>query len=616
VRWPFVIAVIAINAGCHGPVHRPGDEWLEAIHFEGNRALDDDELLSGLALHRTQEAGRAPDPYLVSVDADRIRGKYVRLGYIDVDVRSHVERHADAVTVVYRIEEGYQAPTKIQIEGLPPEVSPDSVREHLQLADGEPFDYAKYEASKEPLQRLVADAGYAHVKLDASIFADRANRRAVVELHYTPGAKCRFGEVTVVGVTGELADAVKRRLDFEPGEPFSQTSIGTTQLALYGMQRFSTVRVEPELDKGNVVPVRISVAEGASHQVTLGGGVGMDPITYEVRGRAGYTVAGWPWPLTTFELDLRPAYALLRDGDGYEPRVRAMAKLTRMDLLATNLTGSIEGGYNYLVVEAYTSYGPRARLGLSYPLGTPKLQAAIGWQIERLDFRDISPVLDTDTIARLGIDRTERNGDYTAALAADLRDNPIEPTLGVYAQVQLTQGTKYAGGALDYTQVTPEVRAYVPLGPTVLAGRFRYGAIIGDVPPSERYYGGGSASQRGFGERRLSPELFGTVNDEYTIVPIGGASLVDTGVENRMPLGSIRGMRLGGVAFLDGGDVTDTPSEMNLRHLHWAVGLGIRLFTVVGPIRFDVGYRLNRTGEGEPEPDSRWAFHLSLGEAY
>jgi outer membrane protein assembly factor BamA len=613
VRWLVIIAVLA---ACHGPVHRPGDEWLQAIHFDGNQVLDSGALIDGLALHRTQQAGRPPDPYLVPLDADRIRGKYLRIGYIDVDVRPHVERHGDAVTVVYKIDEGYQAATRIKIEGLPPDVPVSAVRDVLPLADGDPFVYATYEAAKEPLLRVVADAGYAHAKLDASVFADRANRQAVIELRYTPGVRCTFGDVQVVGVVGDLADAVLRRIAFHSGERYSATAIGTTQLALYGMQRFSTVRVEPELDKGNVVPVRISVAEGASHQVTFGGGVGMDPITYEVRGRAGYTVAGWPWPLTTFDLDLRPAYALLRDGDGYEPRIRAMARLSRIDLFLTNMTGSVEGGYNYLVVEAYTSYGPRARLGLTYPLGTPRVQAAIGWQIEQLDFRDISPVLDPGTIMRLGLDQTERIGAYTQALSVDLRDNPIEPTLGAYAQVQVNEGTRYAGSAKPFLQVSPELRAYAPLGPTVLAARLRYGGVFGDVPVSERYYGGGSSSQRGFGERRLSPELFGDVNGEFTIVPIGGASIMDTGVEERVPLGVIHNMKIGGVAFLDGGDVTDTPSEMDPWHLHWAVGLGLRVFTVVGPVRFDVGYRLNRTGEGNPEPGSHWAFHLSLGEAY
>ena len=44
--------------------------------------------------------------------------------------------------------------------------------------------------------------------------------------------------------------------------------------------------------------------------------------------------------------------------------------------------------------------------------------------------------------------------------------------------------------------------------------------------------------------------------------------------------------------------------------------LGLRLFTIVGAVRADVGYRLNRTGPMDPDPGSHFAFHLSIGEAY
>jgi outer membrane translocation and assembly module TamA len=37
---------------------------------------------------------------------------------------------------------------------------------------------------------------------------------------------------------------------------------------------------------------------------------------------------------------------------------------------------------------------------------------------------------------------------------------------------------------------------------------------------------------------------------------------------------------------------------------------------VIGAVRFDFGYRLNRTGPMEPEPNSHYAFHLSIGEAF
>ena len=166
------------------------------------------------------------------------------------------------------------------------------------------------------------------------------------------------------------------------------------------------------------------------------------------------------------------------------------------------------------------------------------------------------------------------------------------------------------------------MRGFAPLllDGAVLAARARYGAIWGDVPVTERLFSGGAVSQRGFGERRLSPFVSGPTNGVMggpTIdVPYGGAGLFETSIEARVPITKIRTMPVGIATFLDGGDVTLTPAELDLGHLNWAVGGGLRVMTVVGPVRLDIGYRLNRTGPTDPEPGTRYTYHLSIGEAF
>jgi hypothetical protein len=95
-------------------------------------------LVTGLALRRTQTRGRAPDPYLIGVDADRIRGEYLRRGFLDVDVRHRTERNGDETTVIYTVEEGVRANTRVVIIGLPddPALPVEKVREVLALKDG------------------------------------------------------------------------------------------------------------------------------------------------------------------------------------------------------------------------------------------------------------------------------------------------------------------------------------------------------------------------------------------------------------------------------------------------------------------------------------------------
>jgi outer membrane protein assembly factor BamA len=569
-------------------------------------------------LRRVQKLGASPDPYLVVIDGQRIRGEYLRRGFLEVDVRSRVERNGDKTTVIYTVQEGPRAKTRVLITGLPND--PDlvrRVRETLTIKDGEYFEYEPYDLAKERMLGVIEDAGYAHAQLNAHVIADRANHMAIVHLDYQVGPKCTFGTIDVSGVGGELADAARARLAFDTGDQYSSAAIAETQRRLYDMKRFSTVRILPDKSDGPVINVRISLARSTRNELTLGGGLGMDPSVYEVRARTGYTKLGWPFPLTDFNVDLRPAYAMLRDGSGYEPRVRAMARLRRMDLFRPFVTGEVEGGYNYLTVEAYTSYGPRAGLGLESPIFTKALRLRGGWEIERLDFRHISPVIDPTLEMELGLDRPQRIGQFTQALWLDLRDNPIEPTFGLFSEIRVDEGTRWAGGDPEFFRVTPELRGYVPVPriPVVLAARVRYGRIYGDLPVTERYFSGGSTTQRGFGERRLAPTIVGEVDGKMRAVPIGGAQLFESSAELRTRLTTVRGMGLGGVTFLDGADVTE-PGGLDVNNLHWAAGVGLRLFTVVGAIRADVGYRLNRTGPTEPEAGSRFAFHLSIGEAY
>jgi translocation and assembly module TamA len=659
-RQALVLAVATVVSACahgnNGP--RATEDRLEKVSFEGNQQLKDKTLLTGLGAKRVMQRGGAVDPYMVQVDADRIRGEYLRKGYLDVDVRSRVERKGETATVIYTVEEGVRAKTEAIITGLPDDIDQAAVRKKLPLAEGQAFDYEVYDLAKPDLLQVVQDAGYAHATLDASVIADRASHTAAVLLVYTPGPKTTFGQTQITGATGELATAIEERLAFTPGQTYSAQALLQTQRNLYGLGRFSTVRVDTDKSEGYVVGVKVAVSESARREIRLGGGVGIDQVNYEVRGRAGYTIAGWPFPLDTVTLDFRPAYALPRQGGSPEPRIKALARLERQDLFLTYAKGVVEAGYNYLTVEAFTSYGPEARVGYEARLGTPRLVGRVGWGFERADFRNefralIKKATDMDEVDAvhsatadlrhyLNLDRMEQIGAFQQSLIVDLRDHPIEPTLGGYAELRVTEGTRFAGGNYEFLRFEPDVRGYLPLPlikGAVLAGHLRYGAIYANaanVPPTERLFSGGSNSQRGFGERRLSPSTPpDLVPDHSQTIPYGGTRLIDTSLEARIPVTTIRKMPLGFALFLDGGDVVDpnaagmidtradgmangqaAAQSLDLGNLHWALGAGLRLLTIVGPVRIDVAYRITRTGAGEPDPGSSFAYHLTVGEAF
>jgi outer membrane translocation and assembly module TamA len=436
-----------------------------------------------------------------------------------------------------------------------------------------------------------------------------------------------WGEIKVVGVSGPLADAARARLTFEPGDPYSTKAAAASQQAIYGIGRFKSVRIDVDRSElATVANVKVSLEESTRWEARGGLGAGLDTLTYQAHLLGRLTHAGWPTPLTTLSAEFRPAYTVLRDNCDvfevwncdYEPRIRLLGTATQKDLFRPEIEGEIQGGLDYLTLEAYTQQGARLSVGLSSPLGKSKrIQARLGYLLAGYDFTGVNSLIGPTTAARLGLDHFERLGAFTQAIAFDFRDNSISPRIGAYAEIRLAEGGTFAGGAYQYLQIMPELRGYLPIGKiAVLAAHARVGLLLDDVPPTERFYGGGAASQRGFAERRLSPTVDGfDSNGNPTSVVIGGGGLFETGVELRTRF-SLIGIPMGSVIFLDGGDVTEDAYDLDPTDLHWAVGAGLRFFFLPFPIRLEAAYRLNRTGPGEPQAGDHFNYLLSVGEAF
>ena len=621
------VLVVSFLAACGGAQKiRTGDGKRVQVTIEGNDSFDDETLIEGLSLTRLSAAGQGFDPYIVALDEDRVRGFYLVHGHFAAEVSSRFEERDGVIEVVFIVDEGPRAKlTRIDVAGLPedPEFPPAELRDELEelipIEIGDPFVYEPYEEVKPRLVAVLQRAGYCHARLEATVAADRVRHEAIIRLEFEPGQVCFFGEVTLEGVEGPVREAAVARVEVTEGRRYSTVELEETRNNLYEMGRFSIVRIEPDLTTEEPeIPVRIRVTTTNRHELRLGGGLGLDPGQSDIHGRAGYTLVGWPRPLTTTTAELRPALVLQHEDYDIDPRVEAVLGFERLDLLIPYLRGEAEASLAYLAVEAYTTFGPRFRLGLRYPIMHPELQVSAGWQIRYLEFLDLDPALDEADAAEYGVDEPYRLGFYEQSVILDLRDNPIDTRQGLFAEVRAEQGTIAAGGAFEYVRVTPELRGYVPvpLRGIVAAARVRTGGLFGDLPVTQRYLSGGASSHRGFPERRLAPTITRVVDGETESAPIGGAGMFEVSGELRVPIGTVQDFDLGAVAFLDGGDVTERYGDLDVTHLHWAAGLGLRVATVIGPVRLDVAYRLNRYGADEPLPGDRFAFHLSLGEAF
>jgi outer membrane protein insertion porin family len=239
------------------------------------------------------------------------------------------------------------------------------------------------------------------------------------------------------------------------------------------------------------------------------------------------------------------------------------------------------------------------------------------------------------------------------------RDDVFRPRRGRMVNLQV----EFAGGPLegDNTFIRGVTGWHFyrpfPLGGT-LAFRVSFGAVrpFGDsrergadgVPYKSRFFAGGVSSVRGYQESSLGPRITDQAQlDSLQItsdVPLpdnparGGNYLLLTNVEWRFPLPLLSKLNLGGVLFLDGGNVWERASDIRLRAFRlrsyprlpddpsatkvadyrYGVGTGLRLETPFGPFRFDVGWPLKRAAFLDDEgqitgAEDKVMYHFSLG---
>lgn len=651
-RWLWVF-VIAIGCGGRARVHKPDEIWLKSIRIEGNHSIEEDDLIPGLALDRMRRDGDRVDPYQLGQDTRRIRSEYMRMGFFDAKVEGKIERderQKNAEIVVFTVEEGPRYTARVAVTDLPPELTEEAVLAKLELKDGAPFEYELYDDDKDVVKAMVEEVGYPRVDLlESVVTVDRATRVAAVSYRVVlSGPRAVFGKVIVKGLTQfpDLELAIMGRVAFREGELFSPRAIAETSRSLYDLGRFSQVRILPVLvvkqkpggevegdaeadapskdteqaPPTEVVPIVIEVTVAGRHEIKGGGGFGYEPATYETRLRGGFSYIPEEFPLLSLGFDGRLALSVDHGFEDFEPRLRLFFNVQRLELFRPYVVGDFGAGLEYFTLESYTARGPILRTGLTAPLGKRWLTGQLAWNFSYFEFFDVSDLISPREQAVLGFRDNERNGRFEQSIAADLRDKPLEPRRGIYVGLRVVEGGAFAGGAFNYLEIQPDLRAYLPIRTrSSLAFRVRGGVFFGDVPVTQRYFSGGAQNHRGFSARALAPRIegLGVDGDGNPVVestPIGGEVFLETGAELRLSIGELSGVLFGTTMFVDAGDVVQQEDGLDLQNLHVAGGMG--MFVKFGgfKIRIDVGHRLTRRA-----PDGileNTTLFLGVGETY
>jgi len=132
--------------------------------------------------------------------------------------------------------------------------------------------------------------------------------------------------------------------------------------------------------------------------------------------------------------------------------------------------------------------------------------------------------------------------------------------------------------------------------------------LVSDLPASERFFAGGDTSVRGYALDRLgTPETI-----DRNGFPKGGNAVLIMNAELRVPVWG----GLGAVGFMDAGNVFNRISNFSFAAVKPTAGFGIRYQSPIGPIRVDLGFKLDPERLPLGDLERRTELHISLGQAF
>lgn len=413
-------------------------------------------------------------------------------------------------------------------------------------------------------------------------------RQVEVVFRVRHGAKADFGETIVSGTELVKPEVVLRHVKWQQGRCYRNKAVDETRTELIESQLFSSITIT-HADTPNAqgqVPMTVAVKERAARTLRAGGRYGSDEGVVVTSGWEHRNLWGEGQKLTTNvsvgqeeqKIDgtlTLPAF--LED----KQQLVLNAGLTHEDRDAYT-ADTLETGAR---IERELARHWRGGLGVGFTLKETEDQLAGRSQYGLLSFPGF--------------------------VEYDTRRNVLDPRRGIFANVTVTPYTETFGDGGQFLKSQGTLQTYVsaprgvnlPLSPTLalkVAGGVITGAEGQDVPSDLRFYAGGGGSVRGYGYQTLGPRLNGDT--------IGGSSFVATSAEARLRFTE----EFGGVVFADAGNAYDDTTPDTQEKLYTSVGVGVRYFTGIGPIRADVAFPLN----GEDIGARGYAVYISIGQSF
>jgi outer membrane protein insertion porin family len=627
---------------------------VSRVEVQGNHYFDDHtirERMSVMAATFIRYRHGSYSRNEMDRDLEAIRELYRSNGFRDVMVTSRVLDDYNGQTahlaIFIDITEGPQwFVSKLEFEGVS-----DDFRAALLLilhsTAGQPYSDLNVANDRDSILDYYFNSGYPQATFEFTSTPAAANNQMNLTFIVAPGPRVYVRDVLVAGLKRTQPDVVQDRISLDPGDPLSQSQINQSQRRLYDLGIFTRVDAAIQNPDG-VEPdkyVLYSLEEAGRYSMNVGVGAEI--------GNIGGSSTSLDSPAGTTGFSPRFSFGISRlnvFGLGHTISLQTLVSTLEQRALLTYVAPQFLGNPKLSLqfsglfdlshdIRTFTSLREEGSVQLSQ-----KLSRANTLQY-RYTYRDVklsNLLISADLVPLLS--QPVHVGFLSMSFIQDKRDDPIDSHHGMYTSIDLALASAVFGSQTGFGRVVARNSSYYSLTKSlVLARTTEFGLIeryagVSVIPLPERFFGGGTFSDRAFPDFQAGPR------DPLTGFPVGGNALLMNTVELRFPL---VGDNLGGVLFNDLGNVYSAVNKINLQFrqpnlqdFDYAVqgfGFGLRYRTPVGPVRVDFSLSpdsprffgcegsINQLiycgvkGSDVPRTDQRinaFQFHFSLGQAF
>ncbi len=526
--------------------------------------------------------------YEFNNDISRVMNFYLDNGYVQADVvKQSVQLSEDKkwFYITISINEGPQyRVNSLDAVGDILKTKED-VLDNVKLKKGDVFDISKLRAGIDAINFMYGDEGFANVEVERKTDINQDDNTIDVTLVITKNNPVYIERIDITGNVKTRDKVIRREIEVVEGELYSSSGVKRSRNSLKRLGYFEDVAINrnPGTSRDKM-KLDVSVKERPTGAITLG--MGFSSVDKLV-ATASVSQSN-----------------LFGTGKVLEVSGTISATSSKYQLSLTEpwlFDKPLSAGFDIYNTEReypdFTMEKKGFQLRFGFPLYKRYTKGVITYKYEQAD------VTDVDKTASLVIRDQEGSSTISSVqffARHDTRNDAYFPTEGE----TVTFSVEYAGLGADtiYTKYEGSAIKFFPMPyQTIFAAKAMMGHVAtsygNDVPLYEKYFLGGISSIRGFETRKVGPR------DDDTGEYIGGATAAVLNLEVLFPLFGQKSMR--GVVFYDIGNAFD--SSIDLNDLRSGVGLGVRWFSPVGPIRLEWGYNLDQRDD---EDTAQWEFGI------